>query len=95
MMWVAVGCPSVTTMICLLGVRWRRKICRESQSPSCRLVKGSLGSQLASGSWSALSRRARVLNPMVPEKLDHTVAAVAILVATLAAIGVSFVVGFG
>ena len=38
---------------------------------------------------------ARVLNPMVPERLDHTVAAVAILVATLAAIGVSFVVGFG
>ena len=38
---------------------------------------------------------ARVLDPMVPEKLDHTVAAVAILVATLAAVGVSFVVGFG
>lgn len=38
---------------------------------------------------------ARWLNPMVPEKLDHTVAAAAILIATLAAIGVSFVVGFG
>lgn len=35
----------------------------------------------------------RILNPMQPEKLDHTVAAVALLLATLAAIGLSFVVG--
>ncbi len=38
---------------------------------------------------------ARMLNPSLPEKLDHTVAAVAILIVTLAAIGLSFVVGFG
>lgn len=36
---------------------------------------------------------ARALNPLVPEKLDHTVAAVAILIATLAGIGASLVVG--
>lgn len=35
----------------------------------------------------------RMLNPMRPEKLDHTVAAVAILLATLAAFGLSLVVG--
>ena len=38
---------------------------------------------------------ARVLNPMHPEKLDHTVAAAAILVVTLAAIGLSLVLGVG
>ncbi|MCP4201943.1 MAG: rhomboid family intramembrane serine protease [bacterium] len=38
---------------------------------------------------------ARMLNPSLPEKLDHTVAAVVILIVTLAAIGLSFVVGFG
>ena len=37
----------------------------------------------------------RVFNPMTPEKPDHTVAAAAILVTTLIAVGVSFVVGFG
>lgn len=36
---------------------------------------------------------ARMLNPLVPEKLDHTVAAGAILIATLVAIGASFVIG--
>lgn len=36
---------------------------------------------------------ARALNPMKPEKLDHTVAAAALLLATLAAIGLSLVLG--
>lgn len=38
---------------------------------------------------------ARTLNPMIPEKLDHTVAAIGILIATVAAIGASLVIPFG
>jgi len=38
---------------------------------------------------------ARLLNPLVPERLDHTLAALGILAATVVAMVVSFVVPFG
>lgn len=36
---------------------------------------------------------ARTLDPLLPEKLDHTLAAIGILIATLLALGASLVVG--